>query len=118
MYISDTGIELLLIAALMSLLGMAINSFISNQSDRARRALQQSRIQSFIDTANEIEEATQRLMQEIPAEAMTEILQQASIADLFALQTAITTTKDATQRLETIYLKQIRACAQGIAPRS
>lgn len=89
MLTSEFGMELLLIATLATFLGIAINNFIRNQSERARRALHQHRIQCFINTADEIEAATQRLTQEIPAETMAEILQQANIADLFAIQTGL-----------------------------
>jgi flavin-binding protein dodecin len=110
----EFGMEFLLIALLASFIGISINNFIRNQADRARNALHQQRIARFLETANEIEEATHRLTQEIPAEAMAEILQMASIADLFAIQAAIAKAKAATQRLEITHLKQINAIAQGI----
>lgn len=108
----EFGMEFLLIALLASFMGISINNFIRNQADRARNALHQQRIARFIETADEIEAATHRLTQEIPAEAMAEILQMANISDLFAIQAAIAKAKSATQRLEATHLKQIQAIAQ------
>jgi len=110
----ESGMEFLLIALLASFIGISINNFMRNQAERARNALHQQRIARFLETANEIEEATRRLTEEIPTEAMAEILQMASIADLFAIQAAIAKAKAATQRLEMTHMKQINAIAQGI----
>lgn len=114
MFSSELGTELFLIAILATFLGIAINNFIRNQADRARKALHQRRIQTFIETADRIEEATYLLTQDIPAEAMDEMLREASIADLYAIHSAITKAKSATQRLEASHLNKINAIAKSI----
>ncbi|MFQ3615883.1 MAG: hypothetical protein SNJ57_09380 [Cyanobacteriota bacterium] len=103
-----------MIALLATFLGLAINNYIRSQAERARKAIHRKRIQAFINTANEIENTTHRLTLEIPIEIMQEILQQASIGELYAIQAAIAKAKAATQRLETSHLSKINAIAKGI----
>jgi hypothetical protein len=108
------ALEATLILTIAGFIGFLLQNYIADESERQRRALHRQRIQRFLDTADKIELAAQQLATDIPAEAMQEILRQATIEDLYRIQTAIAKANTATQRLNQTHAGQIGAIAKQI----
>ena len=106
--------EATLILTIGGFIGFLLYNYIADESERQRRALHRRRIQRFIDTADRIELAAQRLAINIPAETMQEILRQATIEDLQRIQAAIGKAKAATQRLDQTHTGQLNTIAKQL----
>ena len=108
-----TELQIVLVLAIAAGAAFFFNRFIEMQHDIRRREDSSRRIQAFIAAAKQNQGMVNQMQEAIPPTEIADILAEASLSELSAIQEAITAAENEISQMRRLFTPQIALAAQN-----